>query len=163
MRGARGAGTDGARALATVCQAVDAAELSVDRLRKSKRIQAGPKLLQHGDLRGVTCSGGHEPIQRGLGTVIATPEPGADADFSGEFHRGLEQVHHEPELMAVEVIHRLEGLWGVIPIPAQELADVRPYLKALRRSSSVLTFLLSLFGRDAVELVTLLAAGSRSH
>jgi len=109
MRRARGADTDGARALATVCEAVDAAEFLVDHLGESKGIQPVPELLQRGNLRGVTYSGGHEAIQRGAGLVITTREPGTFPDLTHELHRGLKEIHHQPELVPVEIIDRLQG------------------------------------------------------
>ena len=71
MRGTRGAGTDAARALATVCEAVDAAEFLVDHLGESKGIPPAPELRQRGYLRGVTSSGGPEAIQWGLWAVVS--------------------------------------------------------------------------------------------
>jgi len=109
MRGARGAGTDGARALATVREAVDAAEFLVDGLGESKGIQPVPELLQRGNLRGVPYAGGHEAIQRGAGLVIPTREPGPPSDLPHELHRGLKEIHHQPELVPVEIIDRLQG------------------------------------------------------
>jgi len=157
MRGARGTGSDGARALATVCETVDAAEFSVDHLGKGKGIPPVPELLQRGYLYGVTHSGGHEAIQWGLRAIVAAREPGAAPDLAHELHRRLKEIHHQPEFVAIELIDGVQGWRRVIAVPPQQLADVRPYLKALRRSSSVLRSCF-LFGHDAVELVTVRAS-----
>src|ERR1700730_18106595 len=128
MRGARGTGSDRARALATVCETVDAAEFSVDHLGESKRIPPVPELLQRGYLRGVTHSGGHEAIQRGLRAIVAAREPGAAPDLAHELHRGLKEIHHQPELVAIELIDGVQGWRRVIAVPPQQFADVGPYL-----------------------------------
>src|ERR1700680_342742 len=106
MRGARGASTNRARALATVCEAV---EFSVDQLGESKGIQPVPELLQRRYLLGGSHFGSHEAIQRGARPVITTREPGASPHLTHELHRGLKEIHHQPELVPVELIDRLQG------------------------------------------------------
>ncbi|MDR7521282.1 MAG: hypothetical protein QN168_02345, partial [Armatimonadota bacterium] len=71
-------------------------------------------------------SAAREVIQRGLREVIDPAEPRAHADLTLQLHGGLKQVHHEPEFVPVEVVDRGQRLRGIVAVPAQEPADMRP-------------------------------------
>jgi hypothetical protein len=61
-----------------------------------------------------------------LRRVVPPREPGAVADLADEFHGRRKEIHHEPELVAVEIVDRIPRLEGVVPLPPQELADMGP-------------------------------------
>ncbi len=120
-----------------VRQAVDPGEFRLDRLGEGEGVQPLAQMLER--LQGVEVGvrRGQEPIEGRLRTIVFALEAGADADIAQELHGRLEEIHHEAQLVAVELVEEREGVGGVKARPAEELADVRPYLKALRRSSGV--------------------------
>jgi len=112
--------------VAPVCQLVDTVEFPLNRGSQGERIQTGSELLEGLQLSAVRVVGSEEAIQRSLRAIIDSPEPRADAHLANKLHRGLKEIHHEAELVPVEIIDGFEGCRGIIPLPAQELADVGP-------------------------------------
>ncbi len=121
---------DGVRpgAVATVGEAMDLGEFLVDRLGKGKGIYALAKLLQRRDGGRVHPLRRRQVIEGSLRGVVAPGEAGTAADLADQFPRWLKQIHHEAELVAVEVVDRGKRLGRIVPVPAQELPDVRPVL-----------------------------------
>ena len=55
-----------------------------------------------------------------------TRETGADSEGLDQAYGGLEEVHEESRLLAIEVIDEFQGLGGVVTVPAQELTHMGP-------------------------------------
>ncbi len=113
-------------AVPTGGEVIDAGEFAIDGLGKGEGVESGPEAQQRLDLRWVPRAGRHETVERGLGTIVDTFEARAHASLAEELHRWLEEVHHQPELVAVQIVDRGDGLGRIIAVPAQELADVSP-------------------------------------
>ena len=79
-------------------------------------------------LRLVAARARPQPIERGLRAIVGALEPGADALLAPQLHRGLEQIHHQAQFVAVEIIEQADGGWAVVAVPANQLADVGPVL-----------------------------------
>lgn len=62
------------------------------------------------------------------GYLIEAAKPRAFADGLKKLHRRLEEIRIEPQLISIEIIHEMKSWDGIIPDPAQELADIGPVL-----------------------------------
>ena len=51
------------------------------------------------------------------------------AVFGAQLHGGLEQVHHEPQFVGVQVVHDGEEFGRVVALPSEDLADMGPVLR----------------------------------
>ena len=104
---------------AAVRQLVDVLELSFDSVGENKWIQAPPAALEGQQCRAIHAFRSEEAVQRGLGAVVDPADARAHPGLALEFHRGLEQVHHQAELVPVKVVHRRKSLGGLVAIPPQ--------------------------------------------
>jgi len=80
------------------------------------------------DLLGIGAGQADEPIERGARLIVAANLARSLAFGPDELDRRLEQVHVEPQLVSIEIVHRLGGFRRLIAVPADELADVGPVL-----------------------------------
>src|SRR5207302_8343670 len=71
---------------------------------------------------------GQDPLPWSFWLLVAPGELGADTDFLLEFDTRLEEVLKVPQLVSVQIVHRIERLGGVITHVAQKLADMGPVL-----------------------------------
>src|SRR5579884_2207291 len=94
------------------------------------------KLLHRRDGGGVGAPRRCQAVEGRLRSVVVSGEAGAVADLADGFHGRLKQGHHEAELVAVEVVEGSERLGRVVPVPAQERADVRPLFCSMWALSS---------------------------
>ena len=65
---------------------------------------------------------------RSLRGVVTSGAPSAHAGLALQLDRGVEEVVHEPPLVAVPVIDGAECFGRFVSIPAQHLAHLRPVL-----------------------------------
>ena len=106
----------------------DLFEFLIDPFGKLKRVQMISEGLQFQELSLIGKIKTQETIQRRLRLVIS---PGSSRSFphhSLPFHRRLEKVHPQPELICIKGIHRIKRGQGVIAIPTDELTDMSPVL-----------------------------------
>ncbi len=73
---------------------MDPGKFALNRLGQREGVEASPQFLEGADPGEITLAGGDEAVQRGLRLVVDAVEPGAEADFLNQLHRGLEEVHH---------------------------------------------------------------------
>jgi hypothetical protein len=99
-----GCGQAQAGAVPAVSQAIDPLKFAVDGDRQGKGIQAVAQTLQGPELGRIADACGQEPIQGCLRAIIRPMEPRTDPRFADEFHGGLEEIHHQAQLVAVEII-----------------------------------------------------------
>ncbi len=111
-----------------VGEGVEAFERVVDGLGELERIQALLERHELGDLHGIGFRARPPSLQGRLRAVVDPAHARAHPDFLDELDRGEKEVLEEPELVTVEVVHRVEGLGGVVADVAQELPDVGPVL-----------------------------------
>jgi hypothetical protein len=60
--------------------------------------------------------------------VVDAAGAGADPFFSEELHRGLEEVHHQPPVAAVQLVEGRDGARIVDSLPSHQAADMGPVL-----------------------------------
>jgi len=109
-------------------QSPETIALAADRLRKSERIQPGSQVDERLELRLVDAWHLQQPIQSGAGGIIAPRFPGAFPHPFPQLHRRLEQVHVQAQLLGIKVVHRPDRLRCIVPVPADDLSDMRPVL-----------------------------------
>src|SRR2546427_10161324 len=97
------------RAVLTSSQGRDAIDLLLDDLRQLERIGGGAQPEPFVHLGAVDIATGPQPVERGLRAVVDALEPGADALLAQQLHRGLEQVHHQRQLVAGEGVEQADG------------------------------------------------------
>ena len=117
-----------ATAVAVIGEAVDQREFPVDGLGKGKGVETLPERLQRRDGGRIGVRRGGQAVEGRWGGIVPPGESGAAPDLPDEFHGGLKQVHHEAELVAVEVVDGGDGLGGVVAVPAHELADASKFV-----------------------------------
>jgi hypothetical protein len=83
-------------------------------------------MLERWEGAGVGALGSQEPIEGRLRAIVFALEARPDPDFAQQLHGGLEEMHHEAQLIAGELVEEGQGLRGVKARPAEELAHVRP-------------------------------------
>jgi len=113
---------------AMTSQAPDVLEFLTDPSGEFKGVAVVSQSLQDSEGFRVSSLGVEEMVQGGLRGIIEALEAGADPDGLDQAHRGLKEVHPEAQLVAVEVVHGLQGLRGIVAVPAQELAHMGPVL-----------------------------------
>ncbi len=69
-----------------------------------------------------------ETIQGSRRLVVDPPGPGAHSLPTDQLHRGLEEVHHQSQFIAIEIVHESHGGGGVQAVPADQPAHVGPVL-----------------------------------
>jgi hypothetical protein len=58
--------------------------------------------------------------------VVDPADAGADPFFSEELHRGLEEVHHQPPVAAIQLVEGCDGARIIDSVPSHQAADVGP-------------------------------------
>ena len=91
---------------------MNSVEFFVDGLGKGKRINAVTKPVENEEFFGHWLLGVlvilDEAIQWGLRVVVLSLDAGTNALFSDKLCRWLEKVHHQWQLVLVQIIHGLE-------------------------------------------------------
>ena len=108
-----------------VSELVDVMEFAVDRLGEGEWIETRPQITERLQGRPIDACSRQETIEGRLRGVVDTAEARTDAGLPAEFHRGLEEIHHQAQLVAVKIVDRRERGWRIVAVPAQELPDVR--------------------------------------
>jgi hypothetical protein len=103
---------------------MDPGEFALYSLGQRERVEASPQFLEGADLGQITLATGDEAVQRGLRLVVDALQPGAEADFLDQLHRGLEEVHDQAPHVSVENVDGRERLLGIVAVPAQQFADM---------------------------------------
>ena len=111
-----------------VCRLEDAPELSVDRFAQHERIKPVPQPAKLEERTVIDPGRRPQAIKRSLRGVVTSGAPSAHAGLALQLDRGLEEVVHEPPLVAVPVIDGAECFGRFVSIPAQHLAHLRPVL-----------------------------------
>ena len=109
-----------------VGQFVDALQLLIDDLRQSKRIERLQQTLQRGQLGGIGLRRSQHALEGGLRGTIDPSQFRSHADPLHQLHRRQVEVQPQAQLVAVEIVHSLHRCGGIVAVPAQELAHMRP-------------------------------------
>jgi len=111
-------------------QAPDVGELEVDDSGQGKRVELAAEVLESLDCLWVDkrIRGGEsgEAVERGLGPIIDPTQAGTLSDNLDQFDRGLEEIHVQPQLVGVKIVHGLDGFRGIVAVPTDEFADMGP-------------------------------------
>ena len=105
-----------------------ACELDVDGLGECEGVEGGPEVLGVGHPHWHSLGAGLDAIERGLGAIVDTADPGPHPGFADERHGRQEQVLEEPEFLSVERVQGGHSLGRVVPDVPHELSDVGPVL-----------------------------------
>jgi len=96
-------------------------------LREDKRIGASEEALKGGHLRDIGLRGGPDSLQGGLWPIVPAKESGTAALLAHQLHRGLKEILKQPQIR-IEGIECLLSFQGLVAVPADELAHMRPIL-----------------------------------
>ncbi|MBI3323776.1 MAG: hypothetical protein HYZ92_00665 [Candidatus Omnitrophica bacterium] len=111
------------------CRQTEAAlQVVVDPLGEDEGIEARAALTPGGARARIGLRTVGDAIQRRLRRVVAPGPVGADPALLRELHRGLEAMPAQPEVSLVEPVARRTGRRGVVALPGEALASVRPGL-----------------------------------